>query len=79
MSKIRLFVTDNKELEIAEKFLSGNYSRSVEIFDKDPDRSSGITAEVLCHCKSIEAPDLLWICMELGEFIKYICWAKLED
>ena len=79
MSKIRLYVTNNKELEVAEKFLAGNYSRSVEIFDRVPDGEGDVTAEVLCHCKGIDAPDLLWIGMELGEFIQYICWAKLED
>ena len=79
MSKIRLFVTDNKELEIANKFLSGNCYRSVEIFNKDPNEASGVTAEVLCHFNGTKTLDLLWLGMELGEFNKYICWAKLED
>ena len=76
---VRFYCTDNKGLRIAIELLESEYTKSIEIFDKDPDKSSGVTEEILCYCGKLDPVDLLWIGTKLGRLSKYICWAKIES
>ena len=79
MSTIKLYVGCKKELEIAEKFLSADTFRSVELFDKNPEESSGVTAEIVCYFNGeLKTTDLFWIGVELADYHPYIFNIKVE-